>query len=130
MSGWVRGEGPFAVPDLSNQLVHEKRQSRRAERAGGGELPPSTAPRASQKPEREGGDRDHRNSPVFEGAEPASEPGVVVDELVNGVVDAIVHPSVPGPNGIGVHQAAKTYRCFLGVWTTREVEDQRTAIGD
>jgi hypothetical protein len=50
-------------------------------------LPPGRA----KEPEREGGDGDRRHGPAFKQVESASEPGVVVDELVDGVVDPVVH---------------------------------------
>ena len=91
VGGRVRGKGPLAVPELADHLVDQEREGRRAERAGGGEFPFASTPGSGQKPECEGGDGDDRDCPFFERVEAAPEPGVVVDELIDRVVDAVVH---------------------------------------
>lgn len=95
MSGWVSGEGAFAMPDLSDRLVDQEREGRRAERASGREFPLATTSGSGEQPESERCDRDHRHCPRFERVQPAPEPGVVVDELIDQVVDAIVHGRRP-----------------------------------
>ncbi len=88
--GRVRGEGALAVPDHADRLVDQERECRRAERIGGGELPfPSTAG-PGEKPERERRNRDDWDCPRFKCVELAPEPGVVIDELIYRVVDAVV----------------------------------------
>jgi len=43
---WMRREGSLAAPDLSDQLVDQKRQRHSGERARGRELPPTVAARS------------------------------------------------------------------------------------
>jgi hypothetical protein len=75
----------------TRKLVDQKRERRRGERGGGSELPLAAAAGPGKQPECERGDGDRRHGPSLEHAESASEPGVVLDELVDCVVDAVVH---------------------------------------
>ena len=115
IGGRVRGEGSLALPDLADRLVNQERQGRRAERAGGGEFPLPTTAGSGEKPKSEGRDGDDRDCPFFDRAEPAPKPGIVVDELIDRVVDPIVHGQLGAPNlstfGVSSSTAALAARC-------------------
>jgi hypothetical protein len=90
VGGGVGREGSRAVPEFADQLVDEQSERGGRERGGGGEFPFAVAAWTGEQPEREGGDRDDRHRPLLEQGKVGSEPGVVGDEAVDGVVDAVV----------------------------------------